>query len=253
MTSSAVSFKERLTAFLRSRSLLTFLASVAVIAAVAFAYFYPDAVQGNVLRQHDMQQGIANGQEAKLFAEQTGEATRWTNSLFSGMPTFQIAPDYPSNGLFNWLNSVMGLGLPAPANLLAMMMLGFFILLIVMRMRWWVALIGAVAYGFSSYFVIIIGAGHIWKFVTLAYIPPTIAGVVLCYRGRYVAGAAMAALFAMLQIAANHVQMTYYFIPVVLGFMVIALVKALRRQDGATMRQWWIATASLAVAAMLAV
>lgn len=253
MTSSAVSFKERLTAFLRSRSLLTFLASVAVIAAVAFAYFYPDAVQGNVLRQHDMQQGIANGQEAKLFAEQTGEATRWTNSLFSGMPTFQIAPDYPSNGLFNWLNSVMGLDLPAPANLLAMMMLGFFILLSVMRMRWWVALIGAVAYGFSSYFVIIIGAGHIWKFVTLAYIPPTIAGVVLCYRGRYVAGAAMAALFAMLQIAANHVQMTYYFIPVVLGFMVIALVKALRRQDGATMRQWWIATASLAVAAMLAV
>ena len=203
----------RLRALASSRSLWLSLASVVIIAVVAFVYFYPDAAQGNVLRQHDTQQGIAIGQEAKAYAESTGEKPLWTGSLFSGMPTFQISPDYPSGRLFGWINTVMGLGLPSPANLLAMMMIGFFILGLALRMRWWVALIAAIGYGFSSYFLIIIGAGHIWKFVTLAYIPPTIAGIVLAYRGRYLAGSALAALFAMMQISSNHVQMTYYFLP----------------------------------------
>ena len=242
--------KERLKSFVTSRSTWTFVGCVAIIVVLAFAYFYPDAVQGNVLRQHDTQQGIANGQEAVAFKAATGETTRWTNSLFSGMPTFQIAPSYPSNDLFTWLNDVMGLGLPSPSNLLAMMMLGFFILLVVMRVRMGLALIGAIAYGFSTYFIILIGAGHIWKFVTLAYIPPTIAGIVLAYRGRYLAGAAMAALFAMLQIASNHVQMTYYFLFVIVGFVVAYLAVSIKRRE---MKRWSIATGSLAVAAVLAV
>ena len=240
----------RLKSFITGRSLWIFLGCVAAIAIVSFAYFYPDAAEGNQLRQHDMQQGIAIGQEVKAFTESTGQTSRWTNSLFSGMPNFQIAPDYPSSHMFTWINTVMGLGLPYPANLLAMMMLGFFILLMVMRMRWWVSLIGAVAYGFSSYFVILIAAGHIWKFSTLAYIPPTIAGIVLCYRGRYLAGATIAALFAMMQISANHVQMTYYFLPVVAGFMLINLIESYRSGE---MRRWGIATGSLAIAAVLAV
>ena len=152
--------------------ILSFIGGIIIIAIIAFAFFYPDAPEGNQLRQHDMQQGIAIGQEAKAFTEATGEVSRWTNSLFSGMPTFQISPSYPSSGLYKWINTVMGLGLPSPSSLIAMMMVGFFILLLSMKMRWYVALIGAIAYGFSSYFVIIIGAGHIWKFVTLAYIPP---------------------------------------------------------------------------------
>ncbi len=223
--------------------------AIAAMALISFAYFYPDDVAGNVLQQHDMRQGMANGQEAKAFYESTGEETRWTNSLLGGMPTFQIAPSYPSNSLFGWLNDVLTLGLPEPANLLFLMMLGFFILLMVMKMRWYVALIGAVAYGFSSYFIIIINAGHIWKFVTLAYIPPTIAGLVLAYRGRYLAGAAVAALFGMLQIASNHVQMTYYFLFVVAGLMIAYLFLAIYSQE---MRKWWIATGSLAVAGLLA-
>ena len=119
-----------------------------MIAVIAFAFFYPDASEGNQLRQHDMQQGIAIGQEAKVYAEQTGEVSRWTNSLFSGMPTFQISPSYPSSSLYKWINSVMSLGLPSPSSLIAMMMVGFFILLLAMKMRWYVALIGAIAYGF---------------------------------------------------------------------------------------------------------
>ncbi|MCM1484535.1 MAG: YfhO family protein [Muribaculaceae bacterium] len=224
--------------------------SIAAMALIAMIYFYPDAMQGNVLRQHDMQQGTAIGQEAKAYAEATGISPRWTGSLFSGMPTFQISPTYPSNSLFSWLNTVMGLGLPSPANLLFMMMVGFFILLMAMRMRWYVALIGAVSYGLSSYFIIIIGAGHLWKFITLAYVPPTIAGVMLCYRGRYLRGAALAALFAMLQIAANHVQMSYYFLFVIAGVAIAFLIKAIRTR---TVRTWLIGTASLAGAAVLAV
>lgn len=235
----------------RYSRIIAFVASIVVMGIIAFVYFYPDASQGNVLRQYDTQQGIAIGQEAKAYAEQTGETVRWTNSLFSGMPNFQISPSYPSDGLFRWINSVMGLGLPSPANLVFMMMAGFFILLMAMRMRWYVALAGAIAYGFSSYFIIIIGAGHIWKFITLAYIPPTIAGMVLCYRGRYLIGAALAALFAMMQIAGNHVQMSYYFLFVVLGFVVVYLVPALK--DREAMKRWGIATGSLVVAGVLAV
>lgn len=241
---------ETITNWLKQRRVWGSLLCVALMALLSIAYFYPDVVEGNILQQHDMQQGIAIGQEAKAFHEATGETTRWTNSLFSGMPTFQISPSYPSNALFAWINTVMGLGLPSPANILMMMMLGFFILMLVMKMRLPVALMGAVAYGFSTYFIIIIGAGHIWKFVTLAYIPPTIAGLILCYRGRYLAGAAMAALFGMMQISSNHVQMSYYFLFVMLGFAVAYFVVDLRRKN---LRGWAIATASLAVAGMLAV
>ncbi|MCI9607204.1 MAG: YfhO family protein [Muribaculaceae bacterium] len=241
---------DKLKKLLSSRSFIGSVISIIAIAAIAFIYFYPDAAQGNQLRQHDMQQGAAIGQEAKLFHEATGETTRWTNSLFGGMPTFQIAPSYPSDSLFSWLNTVFGLGLPNPANLLAMMMLGFFILLMSMKMRWYVALVGAIAYGFSSYFIIIIGAGHIWKFVVLAYVPPTIAGLILCYRGRLLAGAALTAIFSMLQISNNHVQMSYYFLFVMLGLAIAFLVKAIRK---GTVRKWAVATAVLAAAGGLGV
>ena len=143
-----------------------------------------------------------------MYYDATGEKALWTDALFGGMPTFQISPNYPSNDLFTWLNRVYGLGLPSPSNLLFMMMFGFLILLYVMGLQWYYALIGSIAWGLSSYFVIIIGAGHIWKFVTLAYIPPTIGGLILCYKGRYLLGGALTALFAMLQLNANHPQMS---------------------------------------------
>ena len=218
---------------------------------VEFAvYFYPDVFEGNVLRQHDTLQGVANGQEAAAFAEATGETTRWTNSLFSGMPTFQISPSYGSSKLISTVERAYSLWLPNPANLVFIMMLGFYILMLAMRTRWYVALLGAIAYGFSSYFFIIIGAGHIWKFSTLAYVPPTIAGIILCYRGKYIGGGVLAAFFAMLQIAANHIQMTYYFL-----FVIVALVIAffVEHKRANTLKKWAKATGVLAVAAALAV
>lgn len=228
-----------------------FFVSLAVIAVISIAFFYPDASMGNELRQHDMQQGAAIGQEAKAYVEATGaEAPRWTNSLFSGMPTFQISPTYPSDGLFSWITKVYGAGLPSPSNLLFMMMAGFLILMASMRVKWYYGLIGAVAWGLSTYFVILIGAGHIWKFVTLAYIPPTIGGIIMAYRGRWFLGSALAALFAMMQIQSNHVQMTYYFMFVILGLIIAYLIQAVR---GGETRRWLKATGALLMAGALAV
>ncbi len=244
------SIAQRISCMIRKPQFWGFFASIAILAVISFCFFYPDAMQGNELRQHDMQQGAAIGQEAKLHYEQTGEKTLWTNSLFSGMPTFQISPSYQSNSLFSWINTVFGLGLPSPSNLIFMMMAGFLILLLAMRMKWYIALIGAIAYGFSSYFVIIIGAGHIWKFITLAYIPPTIAGIILCYRRRYLLGGALAALFAMMQISSNHVQMSYYFMFVITGIVIAYLCTAIKEKQ---LKQWGISTGVLAIAGILAV
>ena len=234
----------------KNRRIFRAIISIIIMAVISIAYFYPDAVTGNVLQQHDTTQGIANGQEAKAFTESTGEVTRWTNSLFSGMPTFQISPSYESTALVSWIGKVYGLGLPAPANLIFMMMAGFFILLMAFKVRWYVALFGAIAYAFSSYFFILIGAGHIWKFATLTYVPPTIAGIIWCYRKKYLLGGIVAALFATLQIASNHFQMTYYFAFLIVAIAIGYLVSSIRNK---TLKDWSKATGVLAGAAILAV
>lgn len=241
---------ERFKKFITSRGFLQTLASIAIIAAISCAFFSPDAMEGNVLNQHDSLQGMANSAEINAFEAQTGETSFWTNSLFSGMPAYQITPSYSSGKLFDWLNTLFGLGLPAPANYLAMMMIGMLILLLAMKVRPWLALTGAVAWGLSSYFVIIIGAGHLWKFITLAYVPPTIAGLYLIYNGRRLLGAALAALFMALQIGGNHVQMTYYFAFVMAALVIAFGIQALRSRQIA---RWGINTAILAGAMLLAV
>lgn len=218
----------RLIEYIRRPQVWGFLVSLAVIALVSVVFFYPDNIAGHSLRQPDMQQGMANGHEAAVYEATTGEKALWTDALFGGMPTFQISPSYPSNSLFNWINGLYGLWLPAPSNLLFMMMTGFLILLYALRQRWYLALLGALAWGFSTYFIIIIGAGHIWKFVALTYIPPTIAGFILVYNRRPFVGSALLSLFAMMQLNANHPQMTYYFGLVMIILAICYLVDAIR-------------------------
>lgn len=229
---------------------ITTVLSILLFAAISWIYFYPDDVMGNVLRQHDVTQGVANGQEVTTYVNATGEVSRWTNSLFSGMPTFQIAPVYESSSLLSWINSVMGLGFPTPVNLVFIMMVGFFLLMLSFNVKWYIAVMGAIAYAFSSYFFILIGAGHIWKYVTLSYIPPTIAGIVWAYRGHVFSGSAVAALFAAVQLSSNHVQMTYYSMFLIV-FMVIAFFVIAKREHA--VNRWLKATGALAVAAVLAV
>ncbi|MBD5291573.1 MAG: YfhO family protein [Bacteroides sp.] len=224
--------------------------ATAFLALVAIVFFFPDDIEGRSLVQHDMMQGLANGQEAKAYFEETGETTRWTDSLFGGMPNFQIAPSYKANSLIGWIGGAFMLWLPSPAGLLFAMMFGFFIMGLCMKLRWPEALFGAIAWGFSSYFIIIIGAGHIWKFVTLAYIPPTIGGLALLYRRKYLAGTALTALFGALQLQSNHPQMTYYFLFVVLALLIAWLVVAIRKK---ALRQWLVALGCTLGAGLLAV
>lgn len=232
------------------RNYIYSLLAVAAMALIAILFFYPDDIDGRVLQQADIQQGLANGQEGKAFHEATGETTRWTNSLLSGMPNFQIAPSYSSASWLNVIAKAYSLWLPSPANLLFIMMLGFFIMGLCMKMRWYVAVLGALAWGFSTYFIIIIGAGHIWKFVTLAYIPPTIGGIVLCYRGKRLAGLALSSLFGALQLLSNHPQMSYYFMFVIAAMMIAYLITAIKQHD---VKGWLISTAVVICAGVLAV
>ena len=233
----------------KSSQVWGFFVSLAVMALVSMAFFYPDNFRGNSLAQYDMVQGMANGQEGVEYYNETGEKALWTNALFSGMPTFQISPEYPSNSLFTWINSVYGLGLPAPSNLMFMMMFGFLIMLYCLRLRWWYALIGALAWGLSSYFVIIIGAGHLWKFIALAYAPPTIGALIMIYRGRYVTGAAILALFMMLELNANHPQITYYFAYLIILLAVAFFIEACMRR---TLKKWLAASVIAVFACALA-
>ena len=241
---------KRLIGTMTVRSLVTFVISILAFAAISWIYFYPNDVNGDVLQQNDVLQGAANGQEAKLYNEShDGQPTWWTNALFGGMPTFQIAPSYGSNSIINKIGRVLTLGFPEPVSWIFLLMLGFFILMLSFDMKWYLAVLGAIGYAFSSYFFIIIDAGHIWKLLVLCYIPPTIAGIVWAYRGKYLLGAAVAAFFATLQLISNHVQMTYYslfiIVPLVIAFLIIAI-------KDKKIGRWCIATCSLAVAAALA-
>ena len=162
-----------------------FVIAVVVFAAISWIYFYPNDVNGDILQQNDIMQGVANGQETKVMLEQTGEKSWWTDALFGGMPTFQIAPSYQGTNFLKPAEALYRLYFPTPVSWIFLLMLSFFLLMLAFKVRWYYAVLGAIGYAFSSYFFILMGAGHIWKLMTLVYIPPTLAGIVWCYRGKY--------------------------------------------------------------------
>ena len=206
------------------------LLAVVLFVVIAFAYFTPAVFDGKILYRHDASAGVGLGQEAKTYKQQTGKTTRWTNSAFGGMPTYQSAPSYPSTDGLSAVVKAYHLWLPENVWYLFAYLLGFYILLRAFDFRQWMAALGAVVWAFSTYFLIIIAAGHIWKVWALAYLPPMIAGIVLAYRGKYLWGLVVTALFTAFEIYANHVQMTYYYLFIIL-FMVIAwLVDAIRKR-----------------------
>ena len=203
------------------RKIFPDMVAIMLFALIAFVYFFPAVTENRILAQHDAVAGIGAGREMQEYREATGERTRWTNAIFGGMPTYQMSPSYDSSDTLNVVQKIYRLFLPDYVWYVFIMLLGFYILLRAFNFKVWMATLGAVIWAFSSYFFIIIAAGHIWKFVTLAYIPPTIAGMVLVYRGKYLWGAVVTALFVALQIMSNHPQMSYYFLFVML-FMAMA-------------------------------
>ncbi len=204
---------------------------VVLFAIIAFVYFMPADMDGRILFRHDASAGKGIGHEKELFQQQTGETTRWTNSAFGGMPTYQMSPSYESDAVLNQAVKAYHLWLPDYVWYVFAYLLGFYILLRAFDFRQSLAALGSIIWAFSSYFFIIIAAGHIWKVMALAYLPPMIAGIVLAYRGKYLWGLLVTAIFAAFEVNANHVQMTYYYLFIIF-FMVIAfLVDAIRKKE----------------------
>lgn len=214
-----------------------FLPDVIVIAGfifISFIYFAPAVMDGRVIAQHDSLAAIGQGQEQRDFMERhDGERTRWNLSMFSGMPSYQMSPTYNSSKPLDAAKKVYSLFLPEYVYLLFIMLIGFYILMRAFKASPLISALGAIIWTFSSYFFILISAGHIWKFVTLAYIPPTIAGMVFAYRRKYLLGGLIFMVFVAFQISANHFQMSYYFLFLMLFIVVAFFVEATRKKETA--------------------
>ena len=206
---------------------------IVLFAVIAFAYFMPADIDGRILYRHDSSAGRGATMELSRYHEETGEVTRWTNSVFGGMPTYQMAPSYSSDNLLQKAIAAYHLWLPDNVWYVFAYLLGFYILMRAFDFRRSLAVLGSIIWAFSSYFFIIIAAGHLWKVMALAYLPPMIAGVVLAYRGKYWAGLVVTAIFAAFEVKANHVQMTYYYLFVILLMVIAFMIDAIRKKQWA--------------------
>ena len=205
--------------------------AVLLFAVLAFAYFFPADIEGRILYRHDASAGRGAGQEGIEYLQKTGERSRWTNALFGGMPTYQMAPSYKSTDKLGQAINAYHLWLPENVWYVFAYLLGFYIMLRAFDFRQHLAALGSIIWAFSTYFLIIIAAGHIWKVWALAYLPPMIAGVVLAYRGKYLWGFLVTAIFTAFEINANHVQMTYYYLFIILFLVIAWFVEALQKKE----------------------
>jgi hypothetical protein len=224
--------------------------AVALFAIISFVYFMPADIDGRILYRHDASAGRGAGQESTEYFQKTGERTRWSNSTFSGMPTYQTAPSYGSTDVLTKVMTAYHLWLPENVWFVFVSLLGFYILLRAFDFRQALAALGSILWAFSSYFFIIIAAGHLWKVMALAYLPPMIAGVVLSYRGKYLWGFIVTAIFTAFEVKANHVQMTYYFLFVILFMIIAFLAQAIKEKQ---MARFGKATLVCAVGAMIGI
>ena len=231
------------------RALPDLLAVVAFV-VISLAYFFPADIEGRILFQHDAAAGRNAGHEFEEYLEQTGVRSRWSNNMFGGMPTYQTAPSYASSDGLNEAIKAYHLWLPENVWYVFALLLGFYILLRAFDFRRSLAVLGAIVWAFSSYFFIIIAAGHIWKVYALAYLPPMIAGIVTAYRGKLLWGFALTALFTAFEVKANHVQMTYYYLFLIVLMAAAFFAEAFR---AGKLRQFAKASAVIVVAALVGI
>ena len=205
---------------------------IVVFILISFVYFSTAVMDGRKLSQHDSMAAIGQGQESREYMEQNdGERTRRQNSMLGGMPTYQIGPTYNSTKPIDAAKQAYQLFLPNYVYLVFIMMLGFYILMRALKANYLISALGAIIWAFSSYFFIIIAAGHLWKFITLAYIPPTIAGMILIYRRKYWLGAFLVMVFVAFQLSSNHIQMSYYFMIVMVAIAIAYMVEAIKKKQ----------------------
>ncbi len=225
-----------------------YLIAIVAFLAITVVYFSP-VLEGKKLRQADVTNWKGMSKEIKDHREATGEEPLWTNSMFGGMPAYQISVHYKNN-FINSIGKIFKLGLPHPIDIVFLYFLGFFILLLVMRVNPWLSVLGALGFAFSSYFFIILEAGHNTKANAIAYMAPVLAGIILAYRGKYLWGLALTAFFLALELGANHLQITYYLLMIVVLYGVFQFFENLREKK---LPHFYKASGVLLTAAILAV
>ena len=233
----------------RLKPLLPYLAVIAVFIVITFIYFSP-VLEGKMLPQMDNTHAIGMAQELVELEEVSGEKAQWTNSMFGGMPAYQIKADASAN-MFSYLNRALRLGLPYhTVAIVFLYLLGFFILMRTMGFSHWLSIIGSLAFAFGSYNFIIIIAGHITKAYAIAMMAPVIAGILYTYNKNKWGGALLTAVALGSEIAYNHVQITYYLAILVLVLVLDRLYRAIANN---ALRDFLQRTGFLAIAAVLAI
>ncbi|MCX6247989.1 MAG: YfhO family protein [Bacteroidetes bacterium] len=203
-----------------------YLAAILVFIVITFAFFSP-LLEGKLLFQSDIAQYQGMSKEIVDYRSSTGQEPLWTNSMFGGMPAYQISANYTSN-LVGYIDKVFTLGLPRPADMLFLYFIGFFFLLLVMKVDPWLSIAGAIGFAFSSFFIIIIDVGHNSQAHAIGYMAPVLAGFILTFRKRYLLGGLISAVFLSLEVKANHPQITYYLVMLALLLGISELVQAIR-------------------------
>jgi len=210
------------------KSIWPYLAAIVLFIALGIIYFSP-VLEGKKLKQSDITHWRGMSKEIVDYRDATGEEPLWTNSMFGGMPAYQVSAIY-KGAYMKTIDRVITLGLPHPVKLLFLYFLGFFILLLILRVNPWLSVLGAIGFAFSSYLFIILEAGHNSKAHAIAYMAPVLGGIILTYRGKYFWGAALTAFFLALQLSANHPQITYYLALIVLLFGLFQFVESIQKK-----------------------
>lgn len=223
-------------------------AAIVIFLIIGAIYFQP-ALEGKQLRKGDTLNALGYKKEIMDYRKTTGDDPLWTNSQFGGMPAYQITVKYKASTILSKVQKTLELKTPSPIRWLFLYLIGFYILMITLGINPWLSIGGSLAFGFSTYFLIIIGAGHIWKVDALAFMPPALAGILLCFRGRYKTGGLLAALFLMMELYANHIQMTYYFM---LTVIFITLFEGLHQYRQNQLPRFFKALGVIAMASLLA-
>jgi len=232
---------------LSAKAIFTNVIIVVLFIIASLAYFNP-VLQGKAIFQSDIAQYKGMAKERNDYKESTGIESYWTNSAFGGMPTYQLGANYPHDYVKK-LDRLIRF-LPRPADYLFLYLIGFYILMLCMKVEYRLAVLGALAFGFSTYLIIILGVGHNAKAHALAYIPMVLGGIILVFRKKYLVGFILTAVAMALEISANHYQMTYYFMLLVLIFGLVYLVYAIKDK---TLKHFFTSVGILVLAVILAI
>jgi hypothetical protein len=180
-----------------------------ILFAILSAMYFSPVLDGYNLRQGDINQHKGMSKEISDYRLLNGSEPLWTDSMFGGMPAYQISVVH-SNNLLLKVDQIIKLGLPGPIGILFMSMLGFYIFALCLRISPWLGIVGGIAFGFATINILYLGAGHVSKVNTIAYMAPALGGLILALRSRLILGTAVFALFFGLNVSANHLQITYY-------------------------------------------